>query len=223
MNLIDQILNFVCVLLWLNWRSHQSDPLGPATPTSLAGTLRHAEARRFKSWQFLAAVILLLLFRPAIYCQIGPSADWTPKIDLTFVVLAFRSDNFVLCLVYSVLSFGRALLVLYFWLLVLTIVNRGGADPGPVQKLVRHQLGRVARWPWPLQAILPFMLAALIWMALHPLLFKLNVITKPQSFVHLVQQGFLIGAGLLFSLKYLIPLLLLLHLLATYVYLGSNP
>jgi uncharacterized protein YggT (Ycf19 family) len=223
MALFDQILILASVLLWLNWRSHQSDPLGEATPNSLAATLRPADSRRFPGWQFLIAVVLLLLLRAVIYFQIGPSAEWTPKIDLMFVVPAFRSDNFNLCLLYSLLSFGRTLLVLYFWLLAVTIVNRGSADPGPIQKLIRHQLGPVARWPWPVQALLPFLLTALIWMALHPLLFKLRIITGPQSFLHLVEQGFLIGAGLLFSLKFLIPFLLLVHLLATYVYLGSNP
>jgi uncharacterized protein YggT (Ycf19 family) len=223
MTLIDQILNLACVLLWLNWRSHQSDPLSLAAPVTLAGTLRPAETRRFKGWRFLAAVLLLLFFRSVIYWQIGPGAEWTPKINLMFVALAFRSDNFLLCLLYSTLSFGRALLVLYVWLLAVALINRGRADPGPVQKLVRQQLGPVAGWPWVLQMLLPFVVIAVIWLGLNPLLLKFNITSRPHSLWHLLEQGLLVGAGMVFSLKYLIPLLLVLHLLLTYVYLGSSP
>lgn len=223
MTLLDQILNLVCVLLWLNWRSNAGDPLTFATPVTLAGTLRHAENKRFKGWKFLAGVVLLLLLRAVIYRQIGPGAEWTPKMNLMFVALAFRSDNFNLCLLYSVLSFGRALLVLYVWLLAMALINRGRADPGPVQKLVRQQLGPVASWPWVLQLLVPFLLTTAIWLALSPLMLKLNITSHTRSFFHLAEQGALVGLGIVLSLKYLIPALLLLHLLLTYVYLGNNP
>ena len=223
MTLLDQILNVVCVLLWLNWRSNAADPLTLATPVTLAGTLRRAENQRFKGWKFLASVVLLLFLRAVIYRQIGPGAEWTPKMNLMFVALAFRSDNFNLCLLYSALSFGRALLVLYVWLLAIALINRGKADPGPVQRLVHQRLGPVASWPWVLQLLLPFVLTTAIWLAINPLLLKLNITSQPRSFVHLVEQGALVGLGIVFSLKYLIPCLLLLHLLLTYVYLGPNP
>jgi uncharacterized protein YggT (Ycf19 family) len=223
MTLLDQILNLVCVLLWLNWRSHAADPLTLATPVTLAGTLRRAENRRFKGWKFLAAVILLLLFRAIIYRQIGPGAEWTPKMNLVFVALAFRSDNLTLCLLYSALSFGRALLVLYVWLLAVALINRGRVDPGPVQKLVRQQLGPVASWPWTLQLLLPFILTIAIWLALNPLLLRLNITGHSHSFLLLLEQGALVGLGIVFALKYLFLVLLVFHLLLTYVYLGSNP
>ena len=223
MDLIDQILNLACVLLWLNWRSYRFNPLSEAMPRSLIGTLRAAESRRFRGWKFLLALILLLVFRAAIYWQIGPAAEWTPKMNLMFVALAFRSDNFVLALLYSVLSFGRALLILYVWLLTLTLINRRQTDPEAVQKLVRQQLGPAASWPWPIQIFLPFLLTAIMWLAIHPLLLKLNITNRPHSLAHLLEQGLLIGIATVFSLKYLIPLLLLIHLLTTYVYLGSNP
>jgi uncharacterized protein YggT (Ycf19 family) len=223
MTLLDQILNLVCVLLWLNWRSHAGDPLTLATPVTLAGTLRRAENRRFKGWKFLAAVILLLLFRAIIYRQIGPGAEWTPKMNLVFVALAFRSDNLTLCLLYSALSFGRALLVLYVWLLAVALINRGRVDPGPVQKLVRQQLGPVASWPWILQLLLPFILTIAIWLGLNPLLLRLNITGHSHSFLLLLEQGALVGLGIVFALKYLFLVLLVFHLLLTYVYLGGNP
>jgi uncharacterized protein YggT (Ycf19 family) len=40
---------------------------------------------------------------------------------------------------------------------------------------------------------------------------------------HLLEQSLLLTLTLVFSLKYLLPPLLLIHLLASYVYLGTNP
>ena len=62
MGLIDFILNLAGVLLWLSWRSMGMDPLTRTTPATLVGTLRRAEPRRLKGWQFpvgLAALLLL--------------------------------------------------------------------------------------------------------------------------------------------------------------------
>jgi uncharacterized protein YggT (Ycf19 family) len=42
-------------------------------------------------------------------------------------------------------------------------------------------------------------------------------------FINLVEQGLVVSLGMLFSLKYLLPLLLLLYLVVSYVYLGSSP
>ena len=89
MGLIDFILNLAGVLLWLSWRSIGMDPLVRTTPATLVGTLRRAEPRRLKGWQFLVGLAALLLLRAVLYRQIGPAADWTPKLDLFFVVLAF--------------------------------------------------------------------------------------------------------------------------------------
>jgi uncharacterized protein YggT (Ycf19 family) len=40
---------------------------------------------------------------------------------------------------------------------------------------------------------------------------------------HLFEQGLLLGARLYLTLKYLLPPFLLLHLIASYVYLGTSP
>jgi len=44
-----------------------------------------------------------------------------------------------------------------------------------------------------------------------------------RSNAHLVEQGLLIGTALYFSLQYVLPVFLFLHLIASYVYLGANP
>ncbi len=92
-----------------------------------------------------------------------------------------------------------------------------------MQKLLRLHVGPVGRWPWWVQSLLPLVLVAGLWVALHPVLVYLNVTGPVQSPSHLPEQGFLVGAALYLSLKYLLPVFLLLHLIASYVYLGRNP
>lgn len=223
MGLIDFILNLAGVLLWLSWRSIRFDPLVRTTPATLIGTLRRAEPQRLKGWQLLVALAALLVFRGALYQQIGPEAEWTPKLNLCFVVLAFRGNLFLPALLFSVLSFARLLIICYFWLLALVVINRRNAAPDPVLKLLRLHLGPVARWPWLLQALLPLGLVIGLWAALHPLLVQLEIVGRARSLAHLAEQGSLIGAALYLSLQYLLPAFLFLHLIASYVFLGANP
>ncbi len=223
MGLIDFILNLAALLLWLNWRSLRFDPLVRSTPATLVGTLRRAEPRRLKGWQLLVGLGALLLFRAWLYWALGSQADWTPKLDLGLIMPAFRSDVFRRALAYSLLSFLRTLVIFYFWLLALALLNRPTADLDPIQKVVRLHLGRVARWPWAVQVILPVLLVATLWLLLHPLMLYLGVVNHPRVHAYLLGQGLLISAGLVFTLKYLIPPFLFLHLVASYVYLGSNP
>ena len=223
MGLIDFILNLAGVLLWLSWRSLRSDPLVKTRPATLVGTLRRAGPHRMKGWLLLAGLAALLLLRPVLYHQIGPAADWTPKLNLSFVVLAFRSDRFLPVLLFSLLSFIRILIICYFWLLTLVIINRRNAELDPLQKMLRLHLGPVSRWHWLVQLLLPLVTIMCLWIALHPLLVRLEITGHVRSNAHLAEQGLLISAGLYFSLQYVLPVFLLLHLIASYVYLGSNP
>ena len=223
MGLIDLILNLAGVLLWLSWRSIRFDPLAKSTPATLVGTLRRAEPRRLKGWQFLAGLAALLLLRAPLYHQIGPAADWTPKLNLFFVVPSFPSDVFHSALLYSVLSYTRILIVCYVWVLALVIINRRIADTDPLQKMLRLHLGPVARWPRLVQSVLPLVLIASLWMALHPLLAHFEITNRVRSNAHLAEQGILVGIAGYLTLQYLLPVFLLLHLVASYVYLGSTP
>ena len=223
MGLIDFILNLAGVLLWFSWRSLGMDPLTRATPATLVGTLRRAEPRRMRGWQFLVGLAALLLLRAVLYGQIGSAVDWTPRLDLYCEVLRFRSHILSSALAYSVLSFTRILAVCYFWGLVLVIINRGTGEGDALQKMLRLQFGPVARWPRLLQALLPLVVVGGLWMALHPLLTRLGITPRVGSPAHLAEQGLLIGGALYFTLQYPLPVFLLLYLVTSYVYLGSNP
>jgi hypothetical protein len=227
MGLIDFILNLAGVLLWLSWRSIRSDSLVKTRPATLIGTLRRAEPRRMKGWQLLAGLGALLVLRAVLYRQIGPDAGWTPKLDLFFIVLAFPSrlppGHFLPALVFSLLSFARILIIGYFWLLALVVINRRNAEPDPLHKMLRLHLGPVARWPLLLQVLLPLLSITFLWIALHPLLAQLEITSRVRSNAHLVEQGLLIGFALYFTLQYPLPVFLLLHLFASYIYFGRNP
>lgn len=228
MSLINFILDIAALLLWLSWRSIWFDPLRRATPATLVGTVRRAEPSRLKRWHFLAGLLALLFIRAIFYVQIGPAVNWTPKIDLVVVTLAFplmlRGHAFFLsALLFSVLSFVSVWIIVHFWLLALAIINGHASKPDPFQKLILLHLGRIARWPLLAQALLPGLLAAVVWIVFHPLLARAGVVDRAPSVAHLLGQGALVGAVLYLTLKSLLPAFLFLHLIASYVYLGSSP
>ena len=223
MSLIDFILNAAGLLLWSSWRSARADPITRQLPVTLTGTLRRAEPARAFHWHLLAGLVALLGLRALGYYSIGPAVGWTPRVNLYFVTLAFRGDILSHQFLFSVLSFLRVWLIFHFWLLFLAMTSRRVAEPDPIQRWVLQQLGAMGRWSRVVQIILPVVLIAVLWTLLHPLLAYCGVINPAQSPVHVAEQGLLIGAGIYFSLKYLIPVFLAAYFLTSYVYLGDSP
>ena len=223
MSLINFILDIAGLLLWFSWRSIPFDPLARATPATLAGTVRRAEPTRLKRWHFLAALFGLLLVRAFFYWQIGRAVNWTPRLDLGIIALAFRGNVFATALLFSISSFVRTWLVFHFWLLALACVNARGSERDPIQKMILLQLGKVGRWPRWILAILPVLVIALVWIAAYPLLVRAGVVNPVQSSAHLLGQGALLGTAVYFTVKNLIPVFLFLHLIGSYVYLGGSP
>jgi uncharacterized protein YggT (Ycf19 family) len=215
---IDFILNLVGLLLWMNWRLSRIDPLAAPGETRRVGSLRR------KRWQSIALLAGLVLLRALIYWQIGPAVNWTPKLDLGIVILGFRfrDDAFGLAVLYSVLSLVYTIVIAYFWLLAVALINRSSAPENIFERRLLLLAGRPARWPWPVQCLLPALAVAGLWAALHPLLSAAGILNRVQSIAHLVEQGLLVSLGVYFSLKYLLPAILLLHLVGMYVYLGDG-
>jgi hypothetical protein len=227
MNLIDFILNLAGLLLWLNWRSHRLDPLTYATPATLVGTIKRTKSNRLSRWNFLFAVAGLIFFRAWFYLKMGSAVDWTPKLHLGAVVLPFPlarngQDFFLAALLFSALSFLRMVLIFYFWLMLVVIINRRVTNPDPIHKFLLLQLGRAAQWPPWLQLLTPVITSAVLWLIFYPLLARLGIINWAHSDWHVAGQCAVIGASLFLSLKYLLPSLLLLHLIVSYVYLGNS-
>lgn len=222
MALVDFILNLAGLLLWLTWRSVRFDPLAQARPKTLAGTLEKSRPRKSRRWLFLAAVGALVVVRAVFYWQLGPALGWTATLDLTLTVLPFRSDHFERILLFSALSFGRTLAVFYLALIFLAVLNRKLGDTDPFQKLARLSLGRVGRWPWPLQVLLALGMGVGAWLALQPLLARLAITPRAAESAQIFQQSLLVLAHEALLLRYLVAAFLLAHLLNSYVYLGGH-
>ena len=223
MGVLDFILNIVGLLLWLSWRSVHLDPLANSTPATLMGTLKKTEPTRFKGWQFLVGLVVILALRAVAYWQLGFPVNWTPKLNLGFVVLAFRSETLWTVALYSLLSFLRFQLIFYFWLLVLTAANGATVEPDPITRLIRLHLGRVARWPAFAQLLAPCLVGAGLWLILHAVLVQSGAIARINSSTHLTGQALMVGIALCLSLKWVLPPILSLYVVNSYVYLGSNP
>jgi uncharacterized protein YggT (Ycf19 family) len=228
LNPIDFILNIAGLLLWLNWRSLRQDPFNRSAPATLAGTVRRAEPMRLKRWHFLAALAGLVFIRAFFYEHIGPAVNWTPRLHLTLVTPAFplviRGHVFFLsALIFSVASFVRVLIVFYFWLLVIAMLNRRETNPAPLQKLLLLQLGRAGRWPLLIQLVLPIFVVAVLWTLFHPLFIYIGVTTPVRSNALLLAQGAVLSLILYLSLKFLLLAFLIVHLVINYVYFGANP
>lgn len=228
MNLIDFLLNLAGLLLWLNWRSHRLDPLTHATPATLIGTIKRTQSAKLSRWKFLLAVGALIFFRAWFYLKVGPAVDWTPKLHLGAVVLPFPltrngQDFFLATLLFSGLSFLRTVLIFYFWLMLVIIINRRALDPDPLHKMLLLQLGRAAQWPGWIQLFVPVTASAVLWFLFYPLLARLGIINWAESGWHVAGQSLVVGFSLFFSLKYFLPGFLLLHLVVSYVYLGNSP
>jgi len=223
MTLFDFILNLAALLLWLGWCAQPLDPFAKNAPPTLVATVRRTEPASSRRWPLPVFLVLLLVLRALFYHQVGSAIGWMPKLDLGFVVLALRSDRFGPVFLYSLLSFLRVWIIYYFWLLTLALINRRGAEQDPLQKLVRVQLGPARGWPWPVLAVLPVIGVGALWAALSPALEWTGVLNPPESTAHMLEQGLLLTLSLVLTLKFVLPVFLILDLVASYVYLGVSP
>src|ERR1051326_3001020 len=136
MNVIDWILNVVCVLLWLDWRAARPAAMAPAPALSLVASLKRAEPRPAKRGSLLAGLAGVLLLRALFYWQVGSALHWTPALRLGVIAPPFRSDLAGRMFLYSALSFLLALGLFYSCLLLVLIVNRGLPESDPVHRLL---------------------------------------------------------------------------------------
>lgn len=222
MTLLDAILGLVGLLLWINWRSIDLSPTAHAPSLSLLSTLRRAEVQPEKRWVSLTLLLVLLIGRPLLYWQIGPSIGWTPGLRLGPVSLAFRSDYLGRMFLFSFLGFGWVLVRFHFFLALLCVLHHRLPDTVSFQRFVRAHLGWLGRRHWVLQLLLPLVVFALLWGLLNPAFVRLGLLPRNQGLAHTLQQSVLVSCGLLLSLSTPVIGTLALHVLNSYVYLGHH-
>jgi uncharacterized protein YggT (Ycf19 family) len=216
---VDFILNLAGLLLWLNWRSVRFDPLEKRTPATLMGTLRPAEPKKLRRWHLLVFIVGLLLLRALIYRWIGGMTSWTGQLNLQVVVLSFRSDLLDRITLFSFLSFGLALVVFYVVLLFLSLLK----GPDPIHRLIKIPLGRLDEWPVWAKMLLPLVWGAVVWWSLSWWLDWLQISLPPVSVAHRIEQALVVGLASYQAWEYPFVVLLLLHLLSSYIYFGRHP
>jgi uncharacterized protein YggT (Ycf19 family) len=222
MGIADLILNIAGLLLWLNWRSGRFDPLVRRAPATLMGTLRPAAPRKLRRWHLLLFIALLLLLRALIYWWIGAEENWSAKLNLGATVLWFSTNahwtGFCHMVMFSFLSFGLLLGTFYICLLPLSLL----AGPMPIQGLATIPLGRVDGWPRWVRIMLPFIATALLWWLASWPLTHVGVLTAASRAVRF-QQSTLLGLSSYLLWKFPIGVILLAHLLNSYIYFGKHP
>ncbi len=217
MSFIDLILNFAGLLLWLKWLEKDSEITGPRI--SLVGTLKKTGPRHPRIWFFIA-LLALLITRPMIYWFLGSASNWVPRLWFGVIPLSFRSDFFWISFLFSFLSFSAALMIFYTCLLLLSILNNKRSEPGPIQSLIREQLGKLDLLPAFLKFLLPWLAMLALWCLFNKPFVNLGILPAPKSFLHAVEQGAIAGLGIYLTWKYLIVAILLLHMLNSYIYFG---
>jgi uncharacterized protein YggT (Ycf19 family) len=123
---------------------------------------------------------------------------------------------------FSFFSFALTLAIFYLWLLFLSLINGRAAEPDPVQRLLSAQLGATDRWPAGVKLLLPLLVAALVWLAIMPLLTWLELTPRPPSPAGRIEQAMIIALGGYLTWKYIIGAVLALYVVSSYVYLGNH-
>jgi uncharacterized protein YggT (Ycf19 family) len=221
MSFLDLMLNWIGVLLWLNWRS--SAPITPfhAPATTLLSTLKPTTTENVKKTSSLIILILLVLLRPFLYQYLGVYYDWVPSLSFGPVVLNFRSDYLSRMFVYSVLGLAKTMGIIYIWALFLSVFPPLKKSNDFLSRIVKVLLGALDKLPFLIKVILPFFVGVLVWIILTWALASLDIIPRVTTFKLVFQQAILFGVEVYLSLEFLLVFLFFLHLLNMYVYLGN--
>jgi len=221
MNVVDQILNWAGLLIWVV--AQLSGAIRPATASrkSLVSTLQRTGGPPRRQWGWMIALILLVLLRAVVYWQVGSAADWTPHLDIGIVAFPFRSDFLGMMIAYSFASFLSTLAVFYLSLLLFSVTNRNETAPNSWREIVWTLLGPIGRWPVWAQLCLPFFTAAILWGTVAPALARAGFILAARSRGGFWEEGAVFGMAVYLVWEYLVLALLLLELVNNYIYLGD--
>lgn len=216
---LDLLLNVIAWLLWASWRTARL--VETPVSLSLAATVRPADPGRRRGWIFLLLLVGLLVVRGLFYWQLGGPLDWTPKLALGVLVISFKCETVARYELFSLVSFLHFFVVVYFGLLLLSALQGHPLEITPPVRFLRHLVGRPARWPAGVQALLPFGLAMAGWPLVQYFFQSLGYLPPaPANQIWKDALGF--GVVVLLAWKYLLLGLFFLHLVNLYVYLGPG-
>jgi uncharacterized protein YggT (Ycf19 family) len=222
MSVLDFVLNCAALLLWLNWWSRGLS-VPRASGIALVRTLRRAEPTRRDRWRSPAILVALLVVRAFVYWQVGSSTHWTPRLGLVAINIPFRSDSLGRMLLYSLFSFIVFGGAFYLCALLVSALNHKLPVTDQWQGFFRALLGPIDKLPRWFKFLLPFLIGMTFWIVAGPLLTAAGVQAPVKSFGHLAQEAVLIGISSWLAWKYAIAVVLVLHIVTSYVYFGAAP
>lgn len=220
MKTIDWLLNLAALIIWLRWLSFFSAPT--RITLTLAAVVKPAEKGSKRGFFPLFIIGLIILGRAVFFHYSGAVTNFNPILDLTAISIPFKSASFMMTLLYSICSFLLFLIVFYFWLCILSVLNYKEELDIYHRKIVQH-LGFIGKIPALFRLLAPFVITASLWLIVSVLFSKIGIVTNPNSFSKHILQSILLSLCLLFSLKYLVLIICALFLCYTYFYLGVHP
>jgi uncharacterized protein YggT (Ycf19 family) len=224
---VHLILNCICLLLWLNWRSKGLHAIPNRPPAlSLIGTLRRAGGSPQERWSSSVMLLGALLLRAFFYDQAASNLRWVPQISLMGFVLHFRpkpGDHYSYMLVFSIISFLIFLGAFSFCVLLIAAVNGKDGEANYWNAFVRAYPGILGRLPSSACLLLPFVLGFVFWLAIGFFLALIQVHQPIRSFAQLCGQATVVGLASWLVWGYAIGAVLILHVLSSYVYFGNAP
>ena len=125
-------------------------------------------------------------------------------------------------LTFSILSFVVILGAFLLSVLLLSMLSGPSAEFDAVRRFTRIHIGRVADWPDLVKALLPLLGIGLLWWLLSWPLVYWELLPRPTSNMHRFEQALVIGLASYLVWKYVLVGVLALHLVNSYVYLGSH-
>jgi len=207
MDVLNAILNTVALLLWSLWLLRRG---GEGKSANASG------------WLWLGAVAVLLILRAVFYWEIGSPLGWVFHWSLGVVSIPFTSDSCGRMMLYSALSFLKALVMFHTLLAAVSSFGRPLPAGNNVGDAFRRVAGRAASWPGWLLWLLSSLVAALAWPPIAKLL-QHEGLTPSVPFRDLLLQAALIGGAMTHLWLWTLAVMAGLALLHRHFYLGGHP
>lgn len=221
--LIDVILDLLCLLLWMSWRTASASPKDVPWHRTLLRTLRRAAPKTRLHWGYPVMLGAVLLLRGFFYAQLGTALHWVPQLDFDVLTIPFRSDRLGRMMIFSLLGFSQWLGGFYLWLLLLSALSNRVPEGNSFRHFVQVNLGWPDRLPPVVRLLLPIPVVTLLWTGLAWWFGRLGLMPAPVSAWHTAAQGLVLSLGSLLLWQYLLAAIIILFLFHSYIFIGNSP
>ncbi|MCS1407500.1 MAG: hypothetical protein M2R45_00658 [Verrucomicrobia subdivision 3 bacterium] len=222
MEIVNILLNFVGLGLWVGAFVLPRYAVRSSRPLTLLSTLRSETPSGHERFLMVGFLIGLLGLRALGYWNFSTPGALPPSVDFGVLSVSFRLDSLVHMLTYSVSSFVVFIYLYHLWALGLSFTCRHGGRIDSIENLVNQQLGGVAFWHPGWKVLLSVVGGVGLWIVARSILIVIEALPRDWSFFVIVTQSAVVVASLWLSFLIVVIVVLFLHLLHSYVYLGEQ-